>query len=139
MDLDNLFVSDLLDTLVGQTDDDRSTTQALGEDGDQPEDTWDTEPVSTTQALGEDGDQPEDTWDTEPVSTTQALGEDGDQPEPDGPAEQGIWAGEDGTGGGCVVDEDDTYEPDECEPADEDETGDEGDEPADTNDPLNCW
>lgn len=147
MDLDNLFVSDLLDTLVGATDD-RSTTQAVGEEGDEPEPPQDT----TTQALGEEGEQPEDTGDTgigpEPVVTTQSLGEEGDQPEdteiepgPDGsdaPVDHGIWAGEDGDGGGCVIEVDDTTEPEECEPADEEEPAEEV-APSEADDPLACW
>lgn len=151
MDLDNLFISDLLDTIVGETLDDRATTQALGEEGDQPEpgppdmtecgepeppqDTViEPDPVVTSDAIGEEGDQPEPEWDTviepDPVVTSQAIGEEGDQPEPewsDGPADQGIWAGEDGNGGGSVVDEDETVD---YEPVDYEE------EPAETIDPA---
>jgi len=53
--------------------DDRVTTQALGEEGDDPN--WDG-PV-TTMATGEEGDD---------TATTQALGEEGDDPNWDGPS-----------------------------------------------------
>jgi hypothetical protein len=171
MDLENLFVSDLLNTLVGDTDD-RSTTLAIGEEGDESESPGEPpaepEPTSTTQALGEEGeqpdapvtsdavgeegDQPEDHWDTEiepePEVTTQSLGEEGDQPEDhwdetgtgtDVPSDQGIWAGEDGNGGGCVIEVEDTSDPDGCEPVDEVDEADEDEAPTEADDPLNCW
>lgn len=162
MDLENLFVSDLLDTLVGATDD-TSTTRAVGEEGDESEPpretTTEPEPTATTLALGEEGEQPEDHWEDgpEPEVTSQAIGEEGDQPEvSEGPADQGIWAGEDGNGGGCVIDVDDTTAPEEGEPVDEDEADeepadeededevdedevDEDEAPTEANDPLVCW
>ncbi len=75
MERDGLFVDDLLETLsrvraapVAESPPD-VTTQALGEEGDQPDDA-----VVTTQALGEEGDQADDV-----EVTSQALGEEGDQ------------------------------------------------------------
>ena len=76
MERDGLFVDDLLETLsrVRAAPAEESpdvTTQALGEEGDQPDDV-----EVTSQALGEEGDQPDDV-----EVTSQALGEEGDQPE----------------------------------------------------------
>jgi hypothetical protein len=77
MERDGLFIDDLVETLsrvraapAAESAPD-VTTQALGEEGDQPDDG-----VATTDALGEEGDQPDDA-----VATTQALGEEGDQPD----------------------------------------------------------
>lgn len=64
MDEFRLFIEDLAETLTGGPT--AATTSALGEDGGQ----------TTTQALGEEGDAPDD-----PLVTTQALGEEGDAPE----------------------------------------------------------
>ena len=60
MERDGLFVDDLLETLsrmraAPAAESPEVTTQALGEEGDQPDDG-----VATTQALGEEGDQPDD-------------------------------------------------------------------------------
>jgi hypothetical protein len=76
MERDGLFIDDLLETLshvreAPATESPDITTQALGEEGDQPDDG-----VATTDALGEEGDQPDDG-----VATTDALGEEGDQVE----------------------------------------------------------
>jgi hypothetical protein len=75
MERDGLFIDDLLQTLSGRAapaaESPEVTTQALGEEGDQPEDG-----VATTDALGEEGDQPDDI-----EVTSQALGEEGDQPD----------------------------------------------------------
>ena len=75
MERDGLFVDDLLETLsrvraapAAESPAD-VTTQALGEEGDQPDDA-----VVTTQALGEEGDQADDV-----EVTSDALGEEGDQ------------------------------------------------------------
>ena len=75
MERDGLFIDDLLETLgrvraapAAESPPD-VTTQALGEEGDQPDD-----PVVTTQALGEEGDQVDDV-----EVTSDALGEEGDQ------------------------------------------------------------
>ena len=75
MERDGLFVDDLLETLsrvraapAAESPAD-VTTQALGEEGDQPDDA-----VVTTQALGEEGDQDDDV-----EVTSDALGEEGDQ------------------------------------------------------------
>lgn len=75
MERDGLFVDDLLETLsrvraapAADSPPD-VTTQALGEEGDQPDDA-----VVTTQALGEEGDQADDV-----EVTSDALGEEGDQ------------------------------------------------------------
>ena len=77
MERDGLFVDDLLETLsrvraapAAESPPD-VTTQALGEEGDQLDDT-----VVTTQALGEEGDQADDV-----DVTSDALGEEGDQPD----------------------------------------------------------
>ena len=77
MEHDGLFVDDLLETLsrvraapAAESPPD-VTTQALGEEGDQPDDA-----VVTTQALGEEGDQADDV-----EVTSDALGEEGDQPD----------------------------------------------------------
>ena len=84
MERDELFVDDLLETLsrvraapAAESPPD-VTTQALGEEGDQPDDA-----VVTTQALGEEGDQADDV-----EVTSQALGEEGDQAD-DQPIESG--------------------------------------------------
>jgi hypothetical protein len=75
MERDGLFVDDLLETLsrvraapAAESSAD-VTTQALGEEGDQPDNA-----VVTTQALGEEGDQADDV-----EVTSDALGEEGDQ------------------------------------------------------------
>ena len=77
MERDGLFVDDLLETLsrvraAPAAESPDVTTQALGEEGDQPDDA-----VVTTQALGEEGDQADDMDDIE--VTSDALGEEGDQ------------------------------------------------------------
>ena len=74
MERDGLFVDDLLETLsrvraAPAAESPDVTTQALGEEGDQPDDA-----VVTTQALGEEGDQADDV-----EVTSDALGEEGDQ------------------------------------------------------------
>jgi hypothetical protein len=69
MERDGLFVDDLLETLSRARAAPDVTTQALGEEGDQPDDV-----DVTTDALGEEGDQPDDV-----DVTTDALGEEGDQ------------------------------------------------------------
>jgi hypothetical protein len=74
MERDGLFVEDLLETLsrvraAPAAESPDVTTQALGEEGDQPDDV-----VVTSQALGEEGDQADDV-----EVTSDALGEEGDQ------------------------------------------------------------
>jgi len=85
MERDGLFVDDLLETLsrvraapAAESPPD-VTTQAVGEEGEQPDDA-----VVTTQALGEEGDQLDDDVEV----TSQALGEEGDQAD-DQPFESG--------------------------------------------------
>jgi len=85
MDFDRLYIQDLLDTATG------------GHPVEQPSSTPDVgldEPIVTSQALGEEGDDPEGDIPSdelpftdvpadfdEPTATTQALGEEGDDPE----------------------------------------------------------
>jgi hypothetical protein len=124
MDLDRLYIHDLLDTatrghLGEQQDiapDDGAgldepifTTQAVGEEGEDPEGDVPVDelpftsgpadvenPIITTQAIGEEGDDPEGDVPVDelpftsgpadvqnPIITTQAIGEEGDDPETD--------------------------------------------------------
>lgn len=75
MEHHGLFIDDLQETLSrigvarGAESQPEVTTQALGEEGEQPD-----EAVVTSDALGEEGDQAD-----EAEVTTQALGEEGEQ------------------------------------------------------------